>query len=183
MPSDVSSLAFCCSTTRAEIILHSLTARPAGMGGAGAGWGQSASPHKKPINYAGARVCVLTDIQENPKQRCQRIRTRNNSSRSAWVSWWTCWQGILWKPKVWTSHSPVTIWGSLYFPDYQKIQGYNWGNDHSMLACSFLCLTTFYWLGTGPVDILPVSTAAGIEMIGWKALASSPRWRQTDWVS
>lgn len=39
MPSDVSSVAFCCSTARGEIILHSLTALPAWMGRAGADWG------------------------------------------------------------------------------------------------------------------------------------------------
>lgn len=41
----------------------------------------------------------------------------------------------------------LTPLGSLCFPDYQKVQGYNWGNDCSVSASSLhLYLTTFDWL-------------------------------------
>lgn len=100
MPNDVSSLAFCCSTSRAA-----LPSCPASLGGSSwCSWEHQ--PHHTEQNQQPQQClgCVF-DIQEHPKLRCQTIQTQSkhsNNSRSVGNSCWSCWCGILWQPKAWT---------------------------------------------------------------------------------
>lgn len=80
-PNDVSSLAFCCSSTSGAV----LPSCPASLDGSSwCSWEHQAHDTEQNQQPRQCPGCVLMDIQEHPKQRCQTIQTRNNNSRTAW---------------------------------------------------------------------------------------------------